>query len=252
MTIKEVTSKRSIWMAFGILWVVFFHTDLVFNIVFLDDFKFYGNGGVDILIFASGLGCFYSFSKDENIPSFLVRRIKRLLPLFICFVLITHFKEIFTSKPDVFLRYLFSSKFNWFMKAIWIMYLLVPVFYAFIKKNDGIAGKILLIPVIMVVSCASWDNYPAMVILCRIPVFVLGMIVGWLSTNEKVNSIKIPALAYIVTYVIMILGFVWLKTYYSFIDEVTHRIALKWWPYILTSPGICLTLSFISPCNLIK
>ncbi len=65
MTIEQMTSKRGIWMALGILWVVFFHTTLFFEYQFMNDIKLFGYGGVDILLFASGMGCFYSYKKQK-------------------------------------------------------------------------------------------------------------------------------------------------------------------------------------------
>ena len=71
MTIEQMTSKRSVWMALGILWVVFFHTTLFFGYQLMNDIKLFGYGGVDILLFASGMGCFCSYRKTENPYDFL-------------------------------------------------------------------------------------------------------------------------------------------------------------------------------------
>lgn len=246
MTIERMTSKRSIWMALGILWVVFFHTNLSSEYQFFNDFRLYGYGGVDVLLFASGMGCYYSYSKTENPYDFIKRRAIRLLPFFTAFLAVFYGKAIIKMRPNEVLGYFFASRFNWYIREIWLLYLLVPVFYACIKRSQKLLGKIALILLIMLISCAYWDEYAIMVMQSRVPVFVLGMMLGKLCTSEDTRQLKIPVYAYIVSCLFMAAGFAMLKSYYVFEEDITHNIALKWWPFLFVAPGICLVTSYIS------
>ena len=73
MTLKEAIKYRKIWMGFAILWIVFFH----FGYKLPDPFSVIqssGYSGVDIFFFASGIGCYLSYSRDKNAAAFLKRR----------------------------------------------------------------------------------------------------------------------------------------------------------------------------------
>lgn len=246
MTIEQMTSKRSVWMALGILWVVFFHTTLFFGYQLMNDIKLFGYGGVDILLFASGMGCFCSYRKTENPYDFLKRRVMRLMPLLTVFVIIFYGKSLMGMRPNEVLAYFFASRYSWFIRAIWILYLLVPVFYEFVVRSRKVIGKIAFVLLIMLVSCAYWDDYPTMVIQARIPIFVVGMMLGRLCTSEDTKRIRIPAYVHLISLFGMILGFVWLKLYYVLEADITHNIALKWWPFILIAPSMCMIMSYMS------
>lgn len=56
---KKLTQYRNIWIALAILWVVFFHSELKYDSSLLNYIKLIGYGGVDIFVFASGLGGLY-------------------------------------------------------------------------------------------------------------------------------------------------------------------------------------------------
>ena len=75
MKINGIIKYRSVWMAIAILWVILFHATVTIDNTALSFIKEIGYGGVDIFFFASGLGCFYSLSKNSNINEFLKREV---------------------------------------------------------------------------------------------------------------------------------------------------------------------------------
>ncbi len=78
---------RSTWMGIAMLWIMIYHTNIVFPSVF-KFFKMVGYGGVDIFIFASGIGNYYSYLKDKSPLDFLKRRIIRLAPAYLPVIIV--------------------------------------------------------------------------------------------------------------------------------------------------------------------
>ena len=74
MTLRDTFKYRSIWMGFAILWVVFYHINIPINNTPIFFLKTFGYGGVDIFIFASGIGCYYSYLRDRSPLDFIKRR----------------------------------------------------------------------------------------------------------------------------------------------------------------------------------
>ena len=59
MTIKETIRFRSVWMILAMLWIILFHSELSFEFEVFKYIKTIGYGGVDIFLFASGIGCYF-------------------------------------------------------------------------------------------------------------------------------------------------------------------------------------------------
>ena len=69
-------------MAAGILMIVFYHSQVAGGYFILRALKGSGYGGVDIFIFASGIGCYASYTKDRDMGRFLKKRAFRILPTY--------------------------------------------------------------------------------------------------------------------------------------------------------------------------
>ena len=69
------------------LWILLFHIPMELPGAGLRLFRQLGYGGVDLCLFASGVGCFYSLSKDPDAGRFLGRRLWRLGPVYLIFML---------------------------------------------------------------------------------------------------------------------------------------------------------------------
>mgnify|MGYP003307083029 FL=1 len=75
MSCRTIIKYRSVWMGAAMLWIVFFHIPMELPTAGLRLFRQLGYGGVDLCLFASGVGCFYSLSKDPDAGRFLGRRL---------------------------------------------------------------------------------------------------------------------------------------------------------------------------------
>ena len=82
MTKKDIIKYRNCWMGFSILWVMFTHSHFGMPNAFLTFIKDIGFISVDGFLFASGLGCYYSLKKNDDILLFLKRRFEKLAPAY--------------------------------------------------------------------------------------------------------------------------------------------------------------------------
>ena len=81
--LKKFSEKRTQIMGIAMLFVVFFHSSLEFSSVPPIHFiKHIGDIGVDCFLMVSGMGIYFSLSKDGNTLRYLNRRINRILPAY--------------------------------------------------------------------------------------------------------------------------------------------------------------------------
>ena len=195
METKKILKYRDAWMGLAILWVMIYHSRMplldsvpqVLNYIW-GGVKTFGFGGVDIFIFASGIGCFYSLSKNCDILHFIKRRAIRILPTYEVFIfiwIIVHM--VFNSMPyraiigNIFCIQNFtcnSNEFNWYISAIWLMYFLAPFFWEYINKfdNEKHIKSMGIIFLLLIISTAFWNSHTFIITVSRIPLFYLGML----------------------------------------------------------------------------
>lgn len=251
MTLKEVIKYRKIWMGFAILWVIFFH----FGYKPPDPLaalQSSGYSGVDIFFFASGIGCYLSYSRDKNAAAFIKRRFIRIMPTYFVFIVIWCAYKVITDGMDftTVLGNIFcvqdltgkDGSFNWYFGAMWIFYLLTPYFVAVADKIKKPAGCILFCLLLVLFSFPFWNVKALIIIVTRMPVYFLGMYLAKrsLESDEKI-SLKFMLIATVLSIISMA---AFIVCYFKLHDELWNY-GLWWYPFIITAPTICLYLSFI-------
>lgn len=252
MTLKEVIKYRKIWMGFAILWIIFFH----FGYKLPDPFSFIqssGYSGVDIFFFASGIGCYLSYSRDKNPAAFLKRRFIKIMPTYLIFIIIWCAYKVITDGMDfaAVLGNIFcvqdltgkSGGFNWYFGAMWIFYLLTPYFAAVADKIKKPVGCVLFCALLVLFSFPFWNVNALIIIVTRLPVYFLGMYLAKYSQeNDEKISIKFMVIATLLSIISMAAFFV---CYFRLHDKL-WSYGLWWYPFIIIAPTICIYLSFIS------
>lgn len=152
--------------------------------------------GVDIFLFLSGFGLVYSFSKSKNVAVFYYRRVKRLIiPVIIVGIvtgIINGYNALYILKNIVGINFYLvkPTAFLWFVPAILTLYLFFPLYYSLLKwKNTHYLDTILFTAIILVfwamatifLSCRVDVEYFSFI--NRIPVFLIGICLGNLSTQ---------------------------------------------------------------------
>lgn len=188
---QSIAEKR--WMLFGIscIWIFYRHTFYFehFSFSILDPIIRIGDCGVDIFLFLSGYGLYFSFSKmDSRITDFYHKRLWRILPtvvlLFVTFAVI----ELMIGKSiDDFLSvrfwfYQIYAKY-WYVGAILLFYLLFPLIYYILKISPVVLIASAYIIGIGGIGMVDFFDIGVLgqlrVYFARIPIFVLGSVLAY-------------------------------------------------------------------------
>lgn len=196
----QIFSKyRTELMAFSIIGILFCHLNSDFLRAGLSSPSYarvlaLGNCGVDIFIFLSGYGLFFSFNNDSKLNHFYKKRIVKIIPKYIILGSIFWLaKDVLINKrgfSDLLLDLSFTTLFTkgtntfWFVCGILIMYLLFPIFYKFVCStklfvSQDVLALILVLIITMSNICISlcfpefYKNTE--LIINRFPVFVVGI-----------------------------------------------------------------------------
>lgn len=193
----ELLSKHRVYlMAFAIIWVVVYHGTAMglklpdgaeaINVIFRR-----GYAGVDIFLFLSGIGLYYSYKKTPDFRRFYKKRLMRvLLPyLFIggTFWVCTDLgmkRDFLLFLKDMSLLSFWKDGTTrvWYIALILLLYALFPLIWAFVyRKESVVCGRIgvLIIGVVCVNAAVSvcfpeWYD-KVEIALTRIPVFLIGI-----------------------------------------------------------------------------
>ncbi len=206
-----ISEARNVIFGIATLWIGLFHSDYLNDTIsfyiksdfIAEPLKFIrstGNVGVDMFLFLSGIGLYFSFTKDSHVLSFWKKRLMRVLPS--AFLIATFYFSLryvngrFSSGPlyyvlrETFLYFFVKGeRVFWFISLILLMYLVFPIFYKIIDKWKA-WGMIGLVAVIVVGTFAVRAIAPGVysnveIALCRIPVFVIGIWAGRFVMEKK-------------------------------------------------------------------
>lgn len=256
MELSKIIKYRSVWMALAIIWVVIFHTTMIIPNSIVKFIKQIGYGGVDIFIFASGLGCYYSLNKNSDINEFLKRRFKKLMPTFWIFLVVFILYKKLNGGiglsaiiGNILCIQTFTfrgNSFNWYICGIWLFYFLAPYIYLHTNRIKSKFGVIIYILFLALFSIPFIKCNNLIIMITRLPLFFMGMYCAKLSKDKEY---KLSRLSIIISLIFMILGIVILKYCYIHYSKYLWSYGLHWYPYILITPGLCICISYL--CNLI-
>ncbi len=250
-SIKELLKHRSVWMAAAIILVLFFHAETEVGFPGLSFLSKYGHYGVDIFFFASGIGCWYSLSKNQETSSFFLRRIKRIMPVYLTFIVIWSAFQIITSQMPIdsvlgnalgveFFRKSTKWNFNWYISGMWVSYLLAPLFYSCVKVlSKAKSAAVLLFLYVITLPFIGYVTY--LIILTRLSVFYLGFMTAKAAEKgESVTPVQI-----VVMDIAAIAGIILTGVLCNAFPEHKFDWGLEWYPAIAVVPGICITISAV-------
>ena len=239
-------------MGIAILWVLLYHTSwTLFEPLHFIVHK--GYGGVDIFLFLSGFGIYFSLERKGGIFSFYLRRLFKIIPAYWTVLFLLFVKDYggliyegYTKASLIraffmnafFLAFLHWQPvtFNWYIFALVYFYLLSPVFHALIKKGGGLLLLLfsLFLPVFFfgktVYLYAAW----------RLFLYLLGMITAHLSLADPDRKINTGIL-----YGAMFIGVIALYLTQTYTTGLLDPYGLWFPPFILVTPGLILLLCLL-------
>lgn len=252
MTLKEIIKYRKIWMCFAILWVMLLH----FGVKIpgpLSYLQLSGYSGVDIFLFASGIGCYLSYTRDRDAIGFMKRRIRKMLPItavamviwsiYLCLKRGADFSAVI---GNLFYVRGFTGQtegFNWYIEAIWVFYLLVPYFAAVADKTKNNLACAGVCAVLVLFSTAFWNVDKMIIAASRLPVFFVGIYFAKRSkendkplSKKSILTLAAASAAALGAIIIFYLKFYKLLTPYGLCN----------YPLMVLAPAICVVISYVS------
>lgn len=258
-----LSKYRTQLMGFAMLWVTLHHFGISLKINYLqiiaNKIILAGYGGVDIFLFLSGIGVYYSWTKNSSTSYFYKKRLSRILP---CYIVITAtgaiievlyynypVSHIFTS--ITFIEFYTEKStpltFTWFIPAILIFYLITPILFKYIisQKKFGLSIALLIIGSIIInqgVSAMNVDfsiNYFTDKLPVRFPVYILGIYIGYLIYNKVIMP------SYVV-YISIIVSLISTIYYFAYQDYILQTGQYNLWGYLflIMAPAISIMLAY--------
>lgn len=204
-----MTKHRQAMFGLAVLWIFFRHTFFYNQISysFVSPIVNIGDCGVDIFLFLSGFGLFFSFKKCETIIDFYKKRFIRILPTVI--LLLSVFAIVIDWISDDRQYVIFSPKYwfyavyssYWFIGAILFFYIVYPLLFKLVKKYPiGICIVSLVLSVLGIILIHSIKIgllNQMVVYLARIMVFVLGIVFAY--KQELLMRIKLNCIIFLLS-----------------------------------------------------
>lgn len=198
MNIKKISLYRRELMGVAMLLIMRYHSSFPIPSAAISNvyghIRYFFAIGVDVFLFLSGFGLYYSYHKTPDLLGFYKKRLLRLLPSY--FLIIAGWFAVSTAlgieTPGSFLpKYSLISFFTngeaaiWFIAAILLLYLVFPLLYHAIQR----APVSLLILSVLLYAISFWGilfhgeepiEPVSRLFLVRIPSFLAGM---WFSAR---------------------------------------------------------------------
>lgn len=162
--------------------------------------QFFGSIGVEVFLFLSGLGLYFSLSNRYNIEDFYKKRFVRILVPYLLYGCIIWFVTDVMLKDMSFFQYIYDlsllsfwtsgAKLLWFIALIIPLYIAFPLIYETVNAKNGFVKTIALcLMLTFVLICAQKAAPDAFarteIALKRIPIFIIGTYFGKLAYEKK-------------------------------------------------------------------
>lgn len=206
-SLSALSNTRGYVMGIATLMIVFFHSYISFSklmpdapgwALFFDRFRQLCVCGVDIFLILSGIGLYYSLSKNKSLKDFYKKRATRILPA-VMLVSIYWFAQKGSTGIGPYLKnvtfisfYTDGVRYFWYFALIIFLYAIYPLIHKLIE-HTGVYGALALIAVTvtgtLMLKKFDYQQYLYIEIaLTRIPVFIVG---AWLGKLVK-DGVRIP------------------------------------------------------------
>lgn len=155
----------------------------------------FGFAGVDVFFFLSGMGLVRSI-ETHSLPNFYQRRLERvLLPyaiIAICFKFYYNWETVYFLKNLLGIHFFTRSIYSllWFVPAITVLYLLFPLYYRFFRRSEHkiqFTTAVLLMWLLLTMLLRNRIRNDLFGFTNRIPVFIIGVLVGWTAWKKEVS-----------------------------------------------------------------
>ena len=245
MRFQTILKYRKNMMAAAIVMILMYHTKGAWPEIALKKAAGYFYGGVDLFFFASGIGCFFSWFRDENAAAFLKRRAGRILPVWIAVEALGGGIGFSAALANLFGVHGFldiAPSFNWYVSGMWLSYLLTPWLAPLARRCDSRAKAIAAVLALLVFSFAFWGDTQLIIILTRLPIFFVGMLFAAESRRRE----ALTKAELVLLFALIPVGAAILWESPKFFADLVWSHGLAWYPMLLIAPGLCAAVAAAS------
>ena len=240
---------RNAWLGLAMLLIIMYHSSFRFSFYVLKILKAIGYFGVDICVFATGIGCYYSLDKDPDSLRFLQRRVKRLYPTYLCFVIpwmiwrntrgSLPFYAVIANLLGIQSYLSWAYHFNWYIAALVLIYLLMPLFKKLADRTKNLWEDLLVIGFFLIASLAFCYN-SSLIVMTRLPVLYLGVVYA----KYAKRGCELTRKSLLLHAATLVLGLFLVKLTIRMDGRILWDYGLYWYPFILVVPGLCILFSY--------
>lgn len=243
---QRIGRYKGVLMGIAILIVVYghlfyYHSGLM-EYQYLNVTQWYTVGSVDIFLFLSGFGIYHSLKKNPEPLGFMERRMGRLLPSYLPFIIIYCGFMLWANQMNKWQALgnlttfgwwtRMGGQFNWYIPTLIALYLLSPLLFGIIEKYGK--KSLLVFPVFFLLDAACVDT-SLMMGVSRFPVYFLGMYLGAEAAAGKEPSKRHLTIAGVLAVASMAAFFALVQLRPGWLS----KYGFWWHPFLLSTPG-CL------------
>ncbi len=248
-------------MGFAILWIMLFHLRVPTDLAVIDFIRSVGYGGVDIFLFLSGFGLYFSMSrKNFEIKKYYRSRFFRIVPEYWVVIGIVFLAQMDFSARAFYLLICKATTLgywigyrdeSWFISCILFLYAIYPIYFKLFKKYGltasfhfiGAGFSLMLIYALTCIFFYDSKNYGGFIILtyARIPIFFIGAIFGHWAKDGC--NIKLTKRLKVIGLSAAIIASVALVFFQTFLFYALQTCSLAYLPYIIITPVLCMLLA---------
>ncbi|MCQ2155611.1 MAG: acyltransferase [Bacteroidales bacterium] len=215
--LSTISDYRTPLMGIAALMIILCHS-VQYGVVmndFLSSLLIWGNSGVDIFLFLSGFGCFYSLSGSDHLLKWYKRRYTRIfVPYIILYLFYLIFDLAVIGDLDwkswighfLTIRFWTHHQGDWFIALLIPLYLVTPLIYKAVNNRHGSATSLIICLAILVLTSLDISNlsgmghdiaYNTQWAFMRTVSFILGMMSArYAKMDKSINPlIVIPLFA---------------------------------------------------------
>lgn len=246
-----VSQYRALLMGIATIFVYIFHDPIFTHTPAIDIVKNRLFIGVDIFIFLSGYGLYFTSLKKQSIKSFYIKRIERVYPSFlvvagcVCLIQDSDFRETLTILSTI--GYWWGDSFqSWYISAIILFYILFPFYLKVFNKQPY---KVTILSVItgILITMPAYLIFPDLRIgfFSRIPIFSIGILFGYIAINKPMLLTKNQLIT--ITSLLFVLGI----GSTLLLNTTLKQFSAAWGPlpFIFIAPGLIILIILIFEKN---
>ena len=210
----DLSRYRGELMGLAMIFVILFHVWLPKSYAMYGLVRC-GNVGVDIFLMLSGIGLWFSWSRNASVKNFFKRRYMRVYPAWLVAACLFYIPNYLNSpgggySPDALnlvLNILVGWSFwrvddltFWYVPAIMMMYTFAPLYMQLIRRSPACRWM----PVAAMVLAVMVQYYPPIhnavghleIFFSRIPIFLIGINTGlWVQQKKELDGTSIWLIA---------------------------------------------------------